>query len=267
VKILMPARHGLGDVLHGYFIAEHGRTVLAKVKAGLETGQITSAMVVYEDFYNPSVGDLFRALPLDLIVAKTSELPEVKDQDSDNRMPDSVKGHKNVFTRPPALFNGLDSSRRVACPTRAPRHDIPAKFVLFSDAAHARDRLLTDPEIYRHLRDNTGLPIVKVGRGHDAVPSDINLSNRLSIPETLFLAERATIVVSALTMLRTFSALFGKPVIELAERASTETVRRTRWEYKEGLYGMQPSLNSWYFWPADRGAIGDTIRHHMGHGK
>jgi hypothetical protein len=154
----------------------------------------------------------------------------------------------------------------VACPTQAPGHDIPAEFVLFSDAAYARDRLLIDPDIYQYLRDITSLPIVKVGRGHDAVPSDINLSNRLSIAETLFLAERATIVVSALTMLRTFSSLFGKPVIELAEHPSPETVRRTRREYKEGLYGMQPSLNSWYLWPADRRAIGDAIRRHMGNG-
>jgi hypothetical protein len=260
MKVLLPARHGLGDVLNGYFIAEAGRTILARVRAGLETGQIASAMVVYEHSYNPSTGDLFRALPFDLLVKKTSDLPEVADQDRDNRMPDSVRWHQNVYTNPPPPFAELDGSRLVDCPIRRPAVEIPDEFVLFSDGASAPDRTLTDHTIYSFLKDALALPIVKVGKGHDIVPADINLCNSLSIVETLYLAKQARIVVSALTMLRTSSGLFGTPVVELAERPSAETLRRTQWEYEGRLYGMSPSLNKWFRWPAERHQIRDAIR-------
>src|ERR1019366_313042 len=255
MKILIPARHGLGDVLAGYFIAERGRKILAEVSGGLEAGQIASAMVVYEDSYSPSTGDLFRALPFDLIVKKTADLPEVLDQDCDNRMPDAVRWHQNVYTNPPNAFDELDGSRWVDCPTRPPSVEIPRDFLLFSDGASAADRILADRAIYSFLRDVTGLPIVKVGQGYDTVPADVNLCNKLNILETLFLGQRARIVVSALTMFRTFSALFGTPVIELAEQPSAETVRRTQWEYAGGLYGMSRSLNRWFRWPADRDSL------------
>ena len=258
-KVLIPARHGLGDVLCGYFIDERGRTILARVRTGLEQGSITSAIVVYEHEYSSSVGDLFRALPFELSVKKTSELPEVNDGDSDNRMPEAVRWHQNVYTNPPKKFEQLDGSRWIDCPTRPPAVELPNAFVLFSDAARASDRVLTDPTIYRFLREATRLPIVKIGQGHDVVPADINLCSKLSVVEALFVASRATIVVSALTMLRTFSSLFGVPVLELAERASPETVRRTQWEYDAGLYGMKPSLNQWFFWPADHVKIGEAL--------
>jgi hypothetical protein len=250
MRILLPARHGLGDVLAGYFIAERGRLVLARVRAGLESGQIGSAMVVYEHHYNPSTGDLFRALPFDLKVLRTTELAEVVDTDSDNRMPTAVRWHQNVFTNPPAGFGDLDASTEVACPARPPSWEVPNEFLLFSDGASAPDRCLTDHTIYSFLRDVTGLPIVKVGRGHDVVPADINLCGRLNIVETLFLAKRARVVVSGLTMLRTCSALFGTPVIELAEHPTSDTLRRTRWEYDAGFYGMTPRLNQWFLWPS-----------------
>jgi hypothetical protein len=259
MKLLIPARHGLGDVLNGYFIAERGRTILARVKTGLETGRIASAMVVYEHCYTPGVGELFRALPFDLIVKRTSELPEVNDQEGDNRMPDAVRWHQNVYTNPPAGFEELDGSTWVDCPTRRPAVDLPDDFLLFSDAATAPDRRLTDHAIYSFLREVTGLPVVKVGQGHDVVPSDLNLCGKLSIVETLFVASRARIVVSALTMLRTFSGLFGIPVIELAERPSPQTVRRTRGEYDGWQYGMRPSLNKWFFWPNDRTKIAESL--------
>jgi hypothetical protein len=255
MRVLIPARHGLGDVLAGYFIAERGRSILAKVRSGLATGQIASAMVVYEDSYNPSTGDLFRALPFDLMVRKTSDLPEIANQDTDNRMPAAVRWHQNVYTNPPAAFADLDGSQWVECPTRTAPFEVPDDFVLFSDGASSADRSLTDCAIYPFLRDVMGLPVVKVGHGHDIVPADINLCNKLNIVETLYLGKRARIVVSGLTMLRTFSALFGTPVIELAEQPSAETIRRTRWEYAGGLYGMKDSLNRWFRWPADRERI------------
>jgi hypothetical protein len=216
-------------------------------------------MVVYEHGYNPSTGDLFRALPFSLLVKATSELPEVSDRDCDNRMPDAVRWHQNVYTNPPAAFGELDESHRVDCPTRAPAIAVPDDFILFSDGASAPDRMLTDRGIYYFLKDTTALPIVKVGRGHDVVPADINLCNKLNIVETLYLAKRARIVVSALTMLRTSAGLFGTPVVELVEHPLPETLRRTRWEYEGGLYGMTPSLNRWYQWPSERRHVFEAI--------
>ena len=225
----------------------------------LRIALITSAMVVYEACYNPSTGNLFRALPIDLTVRATSELPEVADQDGDNRMPQAVRWHRNVFTNPPEAFDRLDGSQRIECPTRAPPFDLPDDFLLFSDGASAADRVLTDPAIYGFLREATGLPIVKVGARYDVVPADINLCDKLDIVETMFLAKHARIVVSALTMLRTVSAMFGTPVIELTERPLAETVRRTRWEYEGGLYGMRPSLNRWFRWPVERPRIRQAL--------
>ncbi len=259
MRLLIPARHGLGDVLAAYFIAERGRVILARVRTGLATRQIASAMLVYEDSYNPSTGDLFRALPFDLMVVKTSDLPEIANEDVDNRMPESVRWHQNVYTNPPSGFDEIDGSHWVDCPTQRPPYEIPDDFVLFSDGASAADRLLTDPAIYTFLHDVTGLPVVKIGRGHDIVPADVNLCNKLNIVETLYLAKRARLVVSGLTMLRTFSGLFGTPVVELAERPLPETVRRTRWEYEGGLYGMKPSLNRWFRWPNDRADIRNAL--------
>jgi hypothetical protein len=252
MKILIPARHGLGDVLSGYFISERGRTILAKIRTGLRTRQIASAMLVYEHNYNPSIGDLFRALPFELLVKRTSDLPEVALQDCDNRMPQAVRWHRNIYTNPPPGFEELDGAPWVDCPTSAPAVKVPRDFVLFSDGASAPDRVLTDAQLYSFLKEVTGLPIVKVGRGHDVVPADINLCNKLNIVETLFLARRASVIVSALTMLRTCAALFGTPVIELVEKPSAETLRRTAWEYEGRLYGMRPSLNRWFRWPGER---------------
>jgi hypothetical protein len=260
VKVLIPARHGLGDVLHGYFIGSSGRRILARVRAGLEKGQIASAMVVYEEFYNPSVGDLFRALPLDLTVKTTADLWEILDQDGDNRMPDVVRWHQNIYTNPPVFFEGLDDSVPLDCPITEPSMPIPGDFVLLADGARQPDRLLTDPAIYDFLREVTKLPIVKIGRGHDAVPADVNLCNKLSITEALFVASRARVAVSALTMVRTFSSLFGIPVIELAERPSPETLHRTQEEYLRWQYGMQPALNKWFLWPKHRQEVREALQ-------
>lgn len=264
MRILLPARHGLGDVLHGYFIAERGRTVLARVRYGLATGRIASAMLVYEHCYNPSIGELFRALPFDLLVKTTGELPEVANCDADNRMPHAVRWHQNVYTNPPSGFEELDCTNSVECPSRRPPIDLPKDFILFSDGASATDRVLADPEIYSFLRTVTGLPVVKVGKGYDVVPADINLCNRLNIVETLDLAKRARLVVAPLTMFRTFSALFGTPVIELTERPSAGTIDRTRLEYAKRLYGMNPELNEWYVWPAQRDQVRSAIVRRMG---
>jgi len=260
MKILIPARHGLGDVLAAYFIHERGRIILARVRAGLATGEITSAMVVYEDWYNPSIGNLFRALPFDLLVRATTDLPEVADQDIDNRMPQALRWHRNVYTNAPAAFDRLEVAPLVECPIRPPRVELPEDFLLFSDGASATDRVLSDHRIYDFLREVTGLPIVKVGAKHNVVPADVNLCNKLDIVETLYLAKRARIVVSAITMLRTASGLFGTPVIELTESKSSETLRRTRWEYDRGLYGMQPGLNRWFCWPIDRPRIQQALQ-------
>jgi hypothetical protein len=267
MKILIPARHGLGDVLAAYFIQDRGRTILAKVRAGLATGEISSAMVVFEAWYNASTGNLFRALPFDLLVRSTAELTEVADHDIDNRMPQAVRWHQNIYTNAPAQFDLIDAPQVVECPIRPPKIELPEDFILFSDGASAPDRLLNDHRIYDFLRDVTGLPIVKVGAKHNVVPADVNLCDKLDIVETLFLAKRAKLVVSALTMLRTASGLFGTPVIELTESKVAETLRRTRWEYESGLYGMRPGLNRWFRWPSDRPRIQQALRELSGHSR
>jgi hypothetical protein len=258
-KVLIPARHGLGDVLAAYFIDPRGRTLLARVSAGLATRRIVSALIVYEECYNPSTGELLRALPLDLLVRSTSDLPEIKEQDSDNRMPDAVRWHQNVYTNPPLFFESLEGHPWIPCPIRPPTFEVPSPFVLFSDGALAQDRLLTDFAIYDFLRNATELPIVKVGCGHDVVPADLNLSGKLSIVETLFLAKHATMIVSAVTMLRTAAALFGTPVLELMQQPSAETIRRTEREYSAGSYGITATLNRWFLWPADKRYIRETL--------
>lgn len=259
MKIFLPARHGLGDVLHRYFIDLEGRRILARVRAGLADGRVSSAMIIYEHFYNPSTGDLLRSIPLNIAVKRTGELPEVKLGDSDNRMPETVCGHQNVFTSCPPEFEQLDGSEVVDCPTRIPVMEIPSDFILFSDGAKANDRRLTDMGIYSFLRETTGLPVLKVGRGHDVVPADINLCERLHITETLYLASRARLVVSGLTMFRTCSSLFGTPVIELAEHPTPRTLDRTDREYRTGSYGMSADLNQWFRWPAEQEKVRDAI--------
>lgn len=257
--VLLPARHGLGDVLSGYFILRSGREALAKTAAGLAGGIIRSAMVVYEHHYSPSVGDLFRSLHMNLHVFATCELPEVTELDADNRMPPAVRWHQNVFTNPPAAFSSIEVDSFVECPVSKPASEVPSDFVLFSDAAGSPDRVLTDSSITSFVRGVLGLPIVKVGsRGH-GVPADIDLCGRTTIAQTLYLAKHARLIVAPLTMFRTCSSLFGTPVIELAEHASPQTIARTEIEYEEGQYGITAARNRWSRWPAHRNVVEQSL--------
>jgi len=173
-----------------------------------------------------------------------------------NAMPHIVQGHRNVITNPPAWFADLSDFPPLPLPTRKPCFQgIPENYILFSDGAGAGDRILTDPELLYEIKKVTALPVIRIGQdsarsGTAWMPgADLDLSNRLHISETFWLAANSS-VVAALSLWRIVSSLFGKHVIGLGQddRLSQETIARTKTEYEGRFCGMTPQ-NRWYRCP------------------
>jgi len=94
-----------------------------------------------------------------------------------------------------------------------------------------------------------------------AVKGNIHLGDLLTLTESLYVASKAALIVSSLSYLRTCSALFGVPVIEVIEGAEHKEniVKRTEREYRDGQYGIS-ALNAWFRWPEEKEQLVEKLK-------
>ncbi len=106
-----------------------------------------------------------------------------------------------------------------------------------------------------------GKRIRRNGFLRSTLDGDINLSDTLSLTETLYAASQASLIVSSLSFMRACSALFSVPVIELLDRSSQkeDIVRKTEEEYRDGQYGIS-SLNTWFRWPEEYELFSEKLK-------
>jgi hypothetical protein len=260
VKIFIPARHGLGNVLEGYFINPEGRKMLAALHDAWKKGKITAVKALYEEHMNPeAIRDLLMSLPLPVMPQATKDCPQVEEYGSDNEFPDEAEGYVNLRS----IYESFIPDKPleyIEAPVRNPNLPLPDSYVALMPYSGEAERFLHDPGIVRAIREACNLPVVTIGMRisrngflRSAVKGDINLCDLLTLTESLYVASKAALIVSSLSYLRTCSALFGVPVIELLEGAEHKEniVRRTEIEYRDGQYGISP-LNAWFRWPEEQ---------------
>jgi hypothetical protein len=255
MKVFIPCRNTLGDVLSGYFcLINHGRhnlktELLRRLRNACRDGACTSVFAV-------SPFDFWEALdfPVKSRPAMSFDVP--LPENGWNR--DELDGHINLLRSPQELL-AFPADPPVTLPTRQPHVELPSSFILFSDGAGTIDRGLVDRRIIDWLQLH--LPVVRIGSStrHYQLPmgparstaAAMDLTDRTTLCEVFWLAARARLIVSPCTYLRTMSALFGAPVLELLEvgRAPQTTISRTIKEYCGLEYGMRPGeKNLWCFW-------------------
>lgn len=256
MKVFVPCRHPLGDVLSAYFCpVNYGMPnpkahLFARLRNACRAGACTSAFVV-SDFSFWSALD-FR---IEMRPAGTFEQPMAEN----GWILDQLDGHANLLRQPPKELLRFPSDPAVELPVRTPVAPVPERYILFSDGAGKEDRWLLDPAIVGWLRSY--LPVVRIGSSgrhwrlpmgaRGATSADLDLCDAAELVEVFWLARHARLIVSPCTYLRTMSAIFGTPVLELAQADSVEasTVTRTVREYAGLEYGMRPGTkNAWCFW-------------------
>lgn len=255
MKIFVPCRHTLGDVLSGYFCPiNYGRPnlkaqLLARLRNARRAGACTSAFVV-------SRFGFWKALDFPLDVRSNDSFGIPLPENGWER--DELEGHVNILRSPPALLE-FAAEPHVVLPMREPTVVLPEHYILFSDGAGTDDRGLADRNIVAWLQSY--LPVVRIGNStrHYKLPmgpqgstvASVDIADSTELTEVFWLAKHARMIVSPCTYLRTMSLLAGTPVLELLQcsRAEQKTISRTIKEYCGREYGMRPGeKNFWCFW-------------------
>jgi hypothetical protein len=258
-KGYLVARYGVGDIISSLFLetnyGERNPTalLLPRLQEALRIGFLSEAAVVMES-YTSTAQQIFEALPFPLRVVNSREMLE-------------GTWHELLREAPPG-FSELNVEGPLAFPTRQPKvfsTSTPGDFCLFCDMASELGRCNANHLQYHLIKGCTRLPILKVGSmrdWHSEIPpradlgligdDDMDLYRQTTLPETAWLAQRARVIVSAITFMRCFPSLFGVPVIEICEddRISQGTLNRTTREYAGKEYGLN-ALNKWFRFPSE----------------
>jgi len=272
-KVFLPCRHGLGDVLAGWFVPNKDgtRSVNNQLLGKVRTGVISERLIAYayfERWYAPTVGELFQLLPFKVIVRSTEDFPGVvRAAAGDNFFPNSVGNVNNVLTNPPKELEKMAIGETIYPPLTKPDINLPTNYIVLHDSAGSKDRCLTDTLIIKTIKKITNLPIIRVGQNEPRatisyISSDIDLTNRLTIAETNWLASQATVIISSLSFLRVYGAIYGTTVIELAQQNLVQpaTIKRTKCEYESGQYGINQVHNQWFIWPDQEQAFIEKLK-------
>lgn len=259
MKFFVIARHGLGDVISGIFIANRGRMVLSKLWDAMEKGAVDDCVLLYEEHYNKHIPEIFLDMPFKLRVEPTRLLGDNLGlhhlvSAGGNYMPPAVGDHLNVWDHI-HLLSSFDGSRHIQITVRKPKIDLPEKYILFCPYASAVDRELTHECIYKGIKSTTDLPVISVGFPpgnnipRDSVRGDIDMIRKTTVAETLYLAKHSECVVGAASWYRCCNSLFDKPVIEIYEvfrnppSVIASTLCRTLGEMSTGQYGIRHDLH------------------------
>lgn len=233
---LSGVRLGLGDVIARSFHRRPSARVLAQLVSGFRDGRFDRIGVLPEidgPVWNPASLEIFDALGIQ------------------TRTPEDVRDWVDVLSLEPEPGPVCP----VTLPTVRPDQAVPREYVLLSQWAGREDRCLDDYALYRAIKDAAHLPIVKIGRTRPGVelrpiPCDLDLTDRTTVPQSLWLAKHAAGIVAPCSWLRNMTWAFGTPVIEVVQhgRVTQTTMDRTNKEYREGQYGID-KLNYWLTWP------------------
>jgi len=264
VRVFIPTRHGLGDSLAAYFSPinyGHENLIATRLKQlirGRTKGLVTDIVAIYEAHHTTSAAQLWPWLGIMPKATKAYNGSDgVLEADVDNRFPPIVHGYRNLLTNlPPWWERELgDITGAVELPeNRPPFKELPEDFILVSDCSGAADRTL-DIDLAQELERY--YPVIRFGQSHGRSSGGnigncvINWVNSLDLTEVFWLAKRAKLIVSAVSMSRCFASLFGTPVIEILQqgRALRSTYERTAVEYQQKRYGISPERNFYYSLP------------------
>jgi hypothetical protein len=258
MKVFIPARHGLGDIIYQNFIATEGRCRLSKLNAMFKAGLVDDVSLFYEVHMNPEpVINIFENLPFPVKCIPTSAVEGVNPADGDNRFPDQVGDRTNMYkVDMPAELEPIP----VEFPILKPSISVPKEFILLMPFAGEHDRMLTDQSIVTCIKEISLLPVIGIGKriprnmATCGIRCDMDIGDTISIREAAYMIREAKLVVSSLTFVRCFSHIFDKNIIELYNGSNKNTIERTISEYNRGIYGLS-SKNKWFTWPQDKGAF------------
>ncbi len=257
MKVFIPARHGLGDVIDGYFINKNNNLLLSKVCKAYSLGLVSEIIVCYEHFMNPSIGELFSRFTVPIIPKPTSLLSRwTKEADHNNNFPDIMDGYINLLTNTPNSIKEIKADY-LKIPTDRPNINFEEKWILLNAYAGESERFLKDFKIIESIKNKYHFPIVSVGKilprtnnFQTSLKGDIALEDKLSITEVLWLMEHSKFIVSSLSYMRCAATLFNKVVIELVENPSLNIINRTSQEYESKRYGINEN-SQWFQLPKE----------------
>ena len=275
LSLLIPARHGLGDIIRMYFLGPGADypDILSRINHLVLQGRKVDVLALYENFMNPAIRDVFENLPFPVTVHDTKSFPGVPERAADNDFPSVVGGHVNVLKRYVPELAASEPEQTVEFPTAKPSVHVPEDFVLFMGDAGKTSCVLKDQAIAETIRSATGLPLVKVGARlsrpgvHCDITADTDLTDRLSIAESMYLARASRLIVSSVSFLRACATLYDKDVVELMEDGSgiheplgdTTVFRATEREYRAKAFGIRSERSRWYLWPSQK----ESLRNHL----
>lgn len=267
MKVVVPMRHGLGDCLHRTFIHEHGVKLFNRLYAEYELGNIEEVVVVYEDFMNSSIPQLFEKFPFPIKCVPTKDFEGVEEMGNDNHIPDKVGEYINGFSK-------IDVSRYSGFKNMSEYIDdpiditLPKEYIVIHPFAGEDERYIKQQETIKLIKEVTDLPLVKIGKTisrngfiGSSVQCDIDLTNKLSLRESFHVIKNAELVFSSLSYLRCFSTIYDKRVFEILEDSESKVpcVLRTKDEYDQGMYDMN-TFNKWFALPRQNDFFRQEIR-------
>jgi hypothetical protein len=267
MKVVVPMRHGLGDCLHRTFIHEHGIKLFNWLYEEYGLGNIEEIILVYEEFMNTSIPELFQDFPFPIKCISTKNFEGVEEMGNNNHMPNVIGEYINGFTQ--IDVSGVtDSSSLSDYICDKPNYNLPEKYIVIHPYAGEDERYIKQQETINMIREVTDLPIVKIGKKisrngfiESSVDCDIDLTNKLNLRESFYVIERAELVFSSLSYLRCFSSIFGQRVFEILENADKKIpcVLRTKDEYDQGMYNIN-TKNQWFALPRQNDFFRQEIR-------
>ena len=263
MKIFIPARHGLGDMINLYFIHPATRHLLKAIECLYTKGTLTEVLLLHEEFISPpeSVESIFGNLPFPVSIVSTHKAhdlcPEVEISAGNNSFPEQIDDYINILCLHKYLpLDGYPGY--IPIPIKSVEK-IPEDFILFAPLAGLKERCLTDGRIMETIKRLTNLPVIITGMQtkrnefcESGMLGDYNMIGSLSLRETFYIASKAKVIIAGLSLMRTCSSLFNVPVIELYEGNDETVIKRTNAEYQRGFYGMKPDKNFCYLWDLEK---------------
>jgi hypothetical protein len=267
MKVVVPMRHGIGDCLHRTFIHEHGVKLFNWLYEEHELGNIEEIIVVYEEFMNSSIPELFQDFPFPVKCVPTKDFEGVEEMGNNNYIPDKIGEYINGFTQ--INVSGVTDLNNLSDYIwETPRYNLPEKYIVIHPYAGEDERYIKQQETINMIREVTDLPIVRIGKTisrngfiDSSVQCDIDLTNKLNLRESFYVIKNAELIFSSLSYLRCFSSIFGQKVFEILEDSESKMscVLRTKDEYDQSMYNIN-KLNQWFALPRQNDFFRQEIR-------